>query len=147
MKRNGSLTGAAALLFVGSWFLYAYLQQDISMVGRNWGAWVIFGLGMAILGPIERLLVPANSMRIKGPLGKLFQKRSEGSGWFQRFWGFLTIAVVGVILLALQTGLAPEWLQTLGFAGWWPIMLIYLGIGQLLGFGLDIVRRFTFGLA
>jgi hypothetical protein len=158
MKRNGTLAGAFALLFLGWIFLPRAIHHDYLWTSRNVGMWIFFGIAMAVLGSIDKLLAPKpmKAAGIGGFLGRrLFgksflagtrfgqQSTVAGAGWFASLWGFLGVALGGLLFLGIQNGVAPEFFLDKDMSQLWPLILLYLGVGQLIGLCLDLVRRFA----
>jgi hypothetical protein len=164
MTRNGTLAGAFALLFLGYVMFPVAVTGNYARLGGNWMMWVVFGTGMGILGMVDKVLFLGTSSgpRLLGSrlfgsrlalagLGPFSRFRGFGSqrqqknrqGWFSHVWGFLGVAIGGLLFLGIQSGTAPAFFDDKGMAQLWPLILLYLGVGQLIGFGIDVIRRVT----
>jgi hypothetical protein len=145
MRRNGSLAGAFSLLFLGWLFLSRELDSEAAWSLANPLMWVGFGIVCAVLGMIEGLVMPRSEARL-GPkiakvLGRSRRSAEYRGGWFSGLWAVMGLALAGLLVLAVRNEVAPFWIQERGIGELWPLILLYLGVGQLLGFGVDLVTR------
>jgi hypothetical protein len=151
MSRNGTLTGAFSLLFLGWLMLPRAISGDYAWFGTNWWVWVVFGIAMGVLSGLDKVLFWGTNTNAS--LGNFFQKSRLGHrtfkasrsrpGWFTHLWTVLGVGVAGLLIWAIQRGVAPEFFEDKGMEQLWPLVLLYLGLGQVIGFGIDLLRRLT----
>lgn len=145
MKRNGSLAGGFSLLFIGWLFLSRELDPETAWSFGNPLMWIGFGIVCAVLATIDGLVMPKWDARLAPKIAKAFGRRprpaQSGGGWFSGLWALMGLALAGLVVLAVRNDMAPFWMQERGIGELWPLILVYLGVGQLLGFGVDAVAR------
>lgn len=154
MTRHGSLAGGAALLMLGGLFLCVQQNEDWSILGRYWPMWIVFGGVVSLLKVADRLVHVGSVVGggLSGRWGRRFgrwpgmARLRRPRGWFRGLWAGMGLVLAGVIVLAVQNGAGPEWIQNQGVQHLWPLILVFLGIGQIIGFGLDVMRRVAGGV-